>query len=456
MNTEMDLLSILLHYLDYVLVVLLAVMSLFFLIVMGFNPKFIHRLLGLCEKHKILKFLGIGMGGLLLALEVSAMKEAVDAQAVAANAQAEAAEAQAGATKELAKANQNAERGQRQERLKTAIEHLGHESDSVRLGGAYELFHLARDVEELRRTVLDVLCAHIRHRTGEEKYRKAYVSRPSEEIQSLLTLLFVREADVFTGYRANLRGSWLRGAALRDARLQGIVLDQAQLQGANLMRAQLQGASLGWAQLQGTDLIAAQLQGAFLMGAQLQGAFLTDAQLQGAILAGVDMRGTDLIRTQLQGAVLHSAHLQGAEMWRAKLQGTLPAGANLQGGAMPTESFMQWPPGKGPTRIEFSKFIRDGIGRESDLSGVTFQGGLEREDLDSVLESFPSGTAGRDRLSERLEPHVGLPASRDLPEDSGAITGAYTEEEAEKWIADYEKAMSENPGEDGESGSESR
>ena len=37
------------------------------------------------------------------------------------------------------------EQGQRQDRLKNAIEHLGHKSDSVRLGGAYELFHLAKD-----------------------------------------------------------------------------------------------------------------------------------------------------------------------------------------------------------------------------------------------------------------------------------------------------------------------
>ena len=40
-------------------------------------------------------------------------------------------------------------------------------SDSVRLGGAYELFHLAQDTEELRQTVLDILYAHIRRTTGE-------------------------------------------------------------------------------------------------------------------------------------------------------------------------------------------------------------------------------------------------------------------------------------------------
>ena len=33
----------------------------------------------------------------------------------------------------------------------------------------------------------------------------------------------------------------------------------------------------------------------------------------------------------------------------------------------------------------------------------------------------------------------------ELPENSGAITGAYTAEEAEQWIAEYNEAMSEVP-----------
>ena len=39
-------------------------------------------------------------------------------------------------------------------------------------------------------------------------------------------------------------------------------------------------------------------------------------------------------------------------------------------------------------------------------------------------------------------PHVGKPESYELPGNSGAITGAYTEEDAEKWIAEYNEAMS--------------
>ena len=49
------------------------------------------------------------------------------------------------------------------------------------------------------------------------------------------------------------------------------------------------------------------------------------------------------------------------------------------------------------------------------------------------------------KLRAELEPHIGKPESNELPEDSGAITEAYTEEEAEQWIAEYEEAMSASP-----------
>ena len=115
------------------------------------------------------------MGGVLLTLQVWMSHKRAKAIETAASAQARA-------TKEQAQANRNTEQGQRQERLKNAIEHLGHGSESVRLGGAYELFHLARDEERmetvetevLRRTVLEILCAYIRRTTGESEYRETH------------------------------------------------------------------------------------------------------------------------------------------------------------------------------------------------------------------------------------------------------------------------------------------
>ncbi|MXW78853.1 MAG: pentapeptide repeat-containing protein, partial [Gemmatimonadetes bacterium] len=261
------------------LIVLLIVSVIVFVGVLSFEyvEKHTSELLDLPSKNETLKFLGIGMGGVLVALQALMSYKRAKAMEQTAEAQADAARAQADAVAKT-------EQGQRQDRLKNAIEHLGHESDSVRLGGAYELFHLAEDTEDLRQTVLDILCAHIRQTTGESKYRETHKSEPSEETQSLLTLLFVQDYEVFKGCHINLQGSWLNGADLKEARLEGAILNGAHLQKADLFNARLKGAVLPNAHLQGAILKEAHLQGAILNGAHLQKAILWSAHLQGANL----------------------------------------------------------------------------------------------------------------------------------------------------------------------------
>ena len=373
------------------------------------DPAWVYRFFGVetgMEKSRILEFIGVIMGGVLLAIgAVSANRRAV-AMEKAASAQVEA--------------NEGAEDGRRQERMKNAIEHLGHKSASVRLGGAYELFHLARDTEHLARdtedlgqTVMNILCAHIRWTTGKGGYQKKHRSKPSEEVQNLLTLLFRQKHEVFTDRHIGLQESWLNGA----------ILDRARLQGANLAGARLQGASLRVARLQGAHLGRARLQGTNLAGARLQGARLRKACLQ----------GTNLGRTRLQGANLARARLQGARLREAQLQGANLTGAQLQGATCQRRSYVS---------LSLKERIRERIDQESDLSKAIFSGGLSREGVDSLVQDLPDKEAER-RLRKKLEPHVGKPASNELPQRSGAIVRAYTKEEAERWIAEYAEAMGE-------------
>ena len=392
------------------LIILLVVLFAAFVAVMCCKDAegYIDQLLGLSGKNEILTFLGLSMGGVLLAL-----------QAVIANIRAKAMEK---AALEQAKANENTEKGQRQERLKNAIEHLGHESVSIRLGGAYELFHLAQDTENLRQTILDILCAHIRQTTGESNYREEYKLKPSEEIQSLLTLLFVREHDVFKDLRINLQGSWLNGAELYDARLVNAVLDKAYLRGASLSNAWLQGARLFMAQLQGAFISDAKLQGATLVRTMLQESDLTGAQLQGAWLVDVKLQGSELENVMLQGAILYHVFMQGAVLLGAHLHG-VTAGDHIH-------------------TFSFETVVRDRIDKASDLSGVTFKGGLSKEDIDSLVEGLPDYAVREVR--RKLMPHIDKPANHELPENSGAITGSYTKKEAEQWIAEYNEAVTKN------------
>ena len=379
---------------------------------------YISKLLGLSDKNEALKFLGIGMGGVLVALQALMSYKRAKAMEQTAEAQADAAKAQADAVSKT-------EQGQRQDRLKNAIEHLGHESDSVRLGGAYELFHLAEDTKDLRQTVLDILCAHIRRTTGADEYREKHKSKPSEEIQSLLTLLFVQEHEVFEDCHINLQGSWLKGANLLWARLQK----------ANLYKAQMQKADLSGAQMQEASLIEAQMQKANLFGAEMQEAYLIGAQMQKANLLVAQMQEADLSEAQMQKANLLVAQMQKADLSRAQMQEAYLSKAQMQGVQNQEQDY-----------LSFSQRMEKSIGKESDLSGVIFAGGLSQEYVDALVEGLPGDRAKKSR--ERLTSHIDQPKSNQLPENSGAITGSYTKKEAEKWIAEYEQAMSEVPEDD--------
>ena len=418
-----------------ILIVLLIVLAIVFVVVMvSDKPEWSFKLFGIAEngesKYKALKFLGIGMGGILVALQALASYRRAKAMEDTAKTQVDAASAQADAAQAQAKANEHTEQGLRQERLKSAIEHLGHDSDSVRLGGAYELFHLAEDTKELRQTVLDMLCLHIRQTTGEYEYQKEHKSKPSEEVQSLLTLLFVQEHKVFRGVQINLQGSWLNGADLREARLQGAILTEAYLQKADLFLAYLQKAFLNKAYLQKADLFFAYLQKAFLYKAHLQEANLSDARLQEANFSWAELQGANLDEAQLQGANLERTQLQGANLFKAQLHETYLKEADLRGSK--SRHRYLW--------TSFEDCIKESIDKEADLSKIIFAGGLSGEDVDALVKGLPDEIA--EELRNNLEPHIGKPISNELPEDSEAITGAYTEEEAERWIAEYKEAMS--------------
>ncbi len=229
------------------------------------------------------------MGGTLLALNAVASHRRAKAMESAAKAQAEGMSAQA-------EANKQTEHGRRQERFKNAIEHLGAMSAAIRMGGRYELYNLAKETPELRQTVLDIFCTHIRQVTSEEAYRERHATKPSLEIQDLLSLAFVRDPDVFSGCRIELSESWLNGADLREARLWKAnlrsvrlfngLLDRARMQGASLVAADLRGAQLSYASLHGANLFQVRMEACNLLHAQLQGSMIAGGHLTGANLGG--------------------------------------------------------------------------------------------------------------------------------------------------------------------------
>lgn len=416
-----------------IIVSLAAAILLTVLVALGwFDFEVVSKFSASSSVREILQFLGIGIAGAVLLLQALIADRRAKAMEDAAAAQAAAAGAHA-------KANLNTEKGQRQERLKNAVEHLGSDSESVRLGGAYELFHLAEDTASLRQTVLDIFCAHIRRTTREDWYVKTYPSKPSGEIESLLAQLFVHGHKVFSGLRVNLSESRLNGADLQEARLAGVDLRSAHLEKARLDGALLRGADLSGARLDGAQLRRSVLREAALAHAHLVEAYLEYAELQGAIifgghLAGAVIRfgslqGADLISAEMYGVDLTEASLEGARLDWASLQGAKLDGANLRGTGDPD---WKW-------SAPYAERIRASIGKESILLNVQ-TGGLAKDRVDQIVSSLQSQSR-RQGLAKQLRPYIDAPDRRGLPEGHGAILGCYNQEEAAEWIAEHESAM---------------
>jgi hypothetical protein len=193
------------------------------------------------------------------------------------------------------------EQGQITERYSKAIEQLGDDALTIRLGGIYALERIATDSERDHPTVVEVLSAFVREEsrnqgaaqarqeTGQEAAQSDTpapegegAARPTTDIQAALTVLgrLPQRPDVSRG---DLSGALLAGARLLNANLSGAGLSRADLSGAVLFRANLSGAHL--------------------LDANLSGAGLWDADLSGAVLFDADLSGAQLLRANLSKAL---------------------------------------------------------------------------------------------------------------------------------------------------------
>ncbi|MEQ9368976.1 MAG: pentapeptide repeat-containing protein [Coleofasciculus chthonoplastes F3-SA18-01] len=221
------------------------------------------------------------------------------------------------ATQNAIAATQNAEiaeQGQITERFTKAIEQLGSDNISIRLGGIYALERIAKDSERDHWTIMEVLSAFVRENAPlKEDLGDGNKHQPQKlrtDIQAALTVIGQRDTE-------------------KDPENQKLDLSNADIAGANLTEANLQDANLTEANLQGAKLFKANLQGAKLFKANLEGAFLWEAKLQDAVLQGARLREANLFKANLEGAFLCQAKLPDSDLREANLKRTNFGGANL-------------------------------------------------------------------------------------------------------------------------------
>ncbi len=176
--------------------------------------------------------------------------------------------------------------GQVTERYTRAVDQIGSDKLSVRLGGIYALERIALDSSVDATTVVDVLAAFVRLNAPANlrlanwpPIASSAATEVTADVQGALTVLARRQTSP-NSVPLDLRNTSLIGANLESGSLQGALLHGANMRGAHLSDSRLERAVMDGAVLVGADLSSAHLLGARLNGVELRGADLYGAHLE--------------------------------------------------------------------------------------------------------------------------------------------------------------------------------
>jgi len=267
-----------------------------------------------------------------------------------------------------------AQQGHITDRFSKAVEQLGTENVTVRIGGIYALKRIAQDSRDRDHiSVMEVLTNFIRHSPYAKQQREAkdkddnldryfalckedekYAEKhPTPEhghiidcpdIIAAIDTIQTRTADqkifetshnyIPTLKNANFSYFNLDDVDLSGFDLNGVNLQKANINGVNLSNVDLSGydlknADFSCAILLNIDLSKSELVGSSFLGADLTGAILTRALLHNADFTEANLTRANLKDANLQNATLTDADLTDADLTGANLTDSSITGVNF-------------------------------------------------------------------------------------------------------------------------------
>ncbi len=188
------------------------------------------------------------------------------------------------------------EKQQRDARFAAGVELLGNPHESTRIGGAYNLYFLAREHKEYLTPVCEILCAHIRTITSDKDYQEQYKDKSSNEVETIIHLLLIRkenDSSIFKYRPKNLSGAFISGLYL------GFKHGVTVINRVNFSNAIITDV----------DLHAVELTNTYF-----EGAILRDVKFGGTRFEEVNFRRSMLIDNDFEQANLSYVSFEGAEL----------------------------------------------------------------------------------------------------------------------------------------------
>jgi len=207
-----------------------------------------------------------------------------------------------------------AEQGLITDRFTKAIEQLGNENVSVRIGGLYALKRIAYDSPEQDHiAVMDVISNFVRHPPYEAEQKKCKELFDSDKMDFIDNHRQIDCPDVIVAIDV------LQSRSDKQKRIEAyegynLTLERARLSFTNLVGVDLSGFNMESAQLIGADLNRSILNNVYFLEADLERVNLNWAKLDNAIFDFANLCGADLSYTVLSDAKFHYSNLTATNM----------------------------------------------------------------------------------------------------------------------------------------------
>jgi uncharacterized protein YjbI with pentapeptide repeats len=209
------------------------------------------------------------------------------------------------------------------ERFSKAVEQLGEESITVRLGAIYSLERIAKDSKYDHWTIMEVLTAFIREKSNDNRKPE---SKIPQDIQAALTVIGRRNTE--NENDPENEQIVLNNIKFNEASFYKAVLNKAHLSDIECRRAIFYGAELQKAVITDSKLESACFEIANLTNATFINVDLTDAQfdkanLTNATFVNVNLTNVNLKEANLAGAKFHLTDFTGTILTETDIKDTI-------------------------------------------------------------------------------------------------------------------------------------
>ena len=240
---------------------------------------------GVGTKQETIKFIALGIGGILAAIGAIALSRRASAQI---------------------ENNKLIEKGHIDERFKSATENLGSQNTGTRIAAFYQFYYLAKDSKDdnLKENILNILCSHLRNITNANpNHKEENTDSLSEECNILLDILFKpSDKSVFGEFKARLWKVNLKGANLSGMNLTGVKISGSDFTGATFSDANLSGIEISDTNLTQTNFVDTKLEGAKFSNLDITDAVFALACLTKASFSSATVAGASFDRANMTGA----------------------------------------------------------------------------------------------------------------------------------------------------------